>query len=276
MTFLLCIGHLLDAQTITGMVRDLETGAPLPYATIGIPSRGMGTVAQGDGTFSLKINGTTDSDTVRVSMIGYATEQTTIGAWRKNASVEISLAPVDQQLLQVEVRPRDMKQVRLGNDYNTMAVQVGYSGGADDTVTVNTPGAELGTIMKVKDGRKYYLDSCGMNLTAFTPDSAVLRINFYQVHNDEPDILLNREPIYVTIYKNQSKVRLDLRPYDMVADDDFVMAAEWLVDLKGKEEKILFSGGFIGSGLRYRTNSESAWKKVPLGIAMFVDAVYAK
>jgi hypothetical protein len=264
------------AQTVTGVVRDLETGKPLPYVTIGIPNRGMGTVAQADGSFALKTDGTIDTDTIRISMIGYATETYTIGAWRKQMHVELALSPIDQQLQQVEVRPREMKQVRLGNDYHSMAVQVGYSGDGTDSTTANTPGAELGTIMKVKDGRKYYLDSLGMNFTAFTPDSAVLRINFYQVHNDEPDILLNREPIYITIYQNQSQVRLDLRPYDLVADDDFVMAAEWLVDLKGEEEKILFSGGFIGAGVRYRTNSESPWKKMPFGIAMFVDAVYAK
>lgn len=276
MTLLLTISMSVGAQTITGTVHDIETGETLPFVTIGIPGHGLGTVAQADGKFSLRTDGAGDNDTIRISMIGYATEKTTVGAWRKKSQVDVFLSPIATQLDQVTVRPRDYKKVRLGNDYHTMTVQVGFNGGGEDTVEVNPPGAELGTIMKVKDGRKYFLDSCGMNLTAFTPDSAVLRINFYQLQNDEPDMLLNKEPIYVTIYKNQSEVRLDLRKYDIVAEDDFVMAAEWLVDLKGKEEKILFSGGFIGAGIRYRTNSASKWKKVPVGIAMFVDAVYEK
>ena len=276
MTLLLTISMSVGAQTITGTVHDIETGETLPFVTIGIPGHGLGTVAQADGKFSLRTDGAGDNDTIRISMIGYATEKTTVGAWRNKSQVDVFLSPIATQLDQVTVRPRDYKKVRLGNDYHTMTVQVGFNGGGEDTVEVNPPGAELGTIMKVKDGRKYFLDSCGMNLTAFTPDSAVLRINFYQLQNDEPDMLLNKEPIYVTIYKNQSEVRLDLRKYDIVAEDDFVMAAEWLVDLKGKEEKILFSGGFIGAGIRYRTNSASKWKKVPVGIAMFVDAVYEK
>ena len=276
MTLLLTISMSVGAQTITGTVHDIETGETLPFVTIGIPGHGLGTVAQADGKFSLRTDGAGDNDTIRINMIGYATEKTTVGAWRKKSQVDVFLSPIATQLDQVTVRPRDYKKVRLGNDYHTMTVQVGFNGGGEDTVEVNPPGAELGTIMKVKDGRKYFLDSCGMNLTAFTPDSAVLRINFYQLQNDEPDMLLNKEPIYVTIYKNQSEVRLDLRKYDIVAEDDFVMAAEWLVDLKGKEEKILFSGGFIGAGIRYRTNSASKWKKVPVGIAMFVDAVYEK
>ncbi|HNK97605.1 MAG TPA: carboxypeptidase-like regulatory domain-containing protein [Chitinophagales bacterium] len=276
MTLLLTISMSVGAQTITGTVHDIETGETLPFVTIGIPGHGLGTVAQADGKFSLRTDGAGDNDTIRISMIGYATEKTTVGAWRKKSQVDVFLSPIATQLDQVTVRPHDYKKVRLGNDYHTMTVQVGFNGGGEDTVEVNPPGAELGTIMKVKDGRKYFLDSCGMNLTAFTPDSAVLRINFYQLQNDEPDMLLNKEPIYVTIYKNQSEVRLDLRKYDIVAEDDFVMAAEWLVDLKGKEEKILFSGGFIGAGIRYRTNSASKWKKVPVGIAMFVDAVYEK
>lgn len=276
MTLLLTISMSVGAQKITGTVHDIETGETLPFVTIGIPGHGLGTVAQADGKFSLRTDGAGDNDTIRISMIGYATEKTTVGAWRKKSQVDVFLSPIATQLDQVTVRPHDYKKVRLGNDYHTMTVQVGFNGGGEDTVEVNPPGAELGTIMKVKDGRKYFLDSCGMNLTAFTPDSAVLRINFYQLQNDEPDMLLNKEPIYVTIYKNQSEVRLDLRKYDIVAEDDFVMAAEWLVDLKGKEEKILFSGGFIGAGIRYRTNSASKWKKVPVGIAMFVDAVYEK
>ncbi|HNA58804.1 MAG TPA: carboxypeptidase-like regulatory domain-containing protein, partial [Chitinophagales bacterium] len=185
MTLLLTISMSVGAQTITGTVHDIETGETLPFVTIGIPGHGLGTVAQADGKFSLRTDGAGDNDTIRISMIGYATEKTTVGAWRKKSQVDVFLSPIATQLDQVTVRPHDYKKVRLGNDYHTMTVQVGFNGGGEDTVEVNPPGAELGTIMKVKDGRKYFLDSCGMNLTAFTPDSAVLRINFYQLQNDE-------------------------------------------------------------------------------------------
>lgn len=266
----------IHGQTIAGVILDVETQEPLPFVNIGIPGKGIGTVAQADGSFTLRLDGAADKDTIRISMIGYATEKIPAHAWMIRSEVRIQLSPVDQQLDMVVVRPRDLKPARLGNDYDSPSVQVGFIGDSEDTTVVNPPGAELGTIMKVKKDRTFYLDSCGLNFSAFTPDSAVLRINFYQLNNDEPDILLNTQPIYVTVYKDQRHVRLDLRPYNISADNDFVMAAEWLIDLKGKEEKILFCGGFFGSGIRYRTTSLDSWKKVPVGIGMYCDGVYAE
>lgn len=260
------------AQTVEGIIQDAETNKPLPFVNIGIPGKGIGTVAQGDGRFTLDLRGALPEDTIRISMIGYATEQRKAGDWMQSKQIIIALYPLDQQLAEVVVRPRDLKNVRLGNDYNSLAVQIGFVGDKEDTTDHNPPGAELGTIMKVRDGKMHYLDSCGINLANFTPDSAVIRINFYEVHNDEPDIILNREPIYATIYKGQRTLSIDLRPYDITADDDFVMAVEWLIDLKGKEEKILFCGGFVGSGIRYRTTSGDIWRKAPLSIGMWCAA----
>lgn len=257
------------AQTVEGVVSDAETGEALPFVTIGIPGKGIGTVAQYDGHFTLRLDGAVAGDTIRISMIGFATEIRKAGDWMEGKEVRIALSPLDQQLEVLVVRPTNRKTFFAGNDFDKPFVQVGFVGSADDTVAVNPPGAELGTIMRIKKHKKHYLDSCGINMSQFTPDSAILRINFYQIVDDEPTLLLNTKPIYATLYAGEPKLVVDLRPYNLVADDDFVMAIEWLVDLKGKEEKVLFCGGFIGAGIRYREASEGAWKKAPISIAMW-------
>ncbi|HMU70381.1 MAG TPA: carboxypeptidase-like regulatory domain-containing protein, partial [Chitinophagales bacterium] len=94
MTLLLTISMSVGAQTITGTVHDIETGETLPFVTIGIPGHGLGTVAQADGKFSLRTDGAGDNDTIRISMIGYATEKTTVGAWRKKSQVDVFLSPI--------------------------------------------------------------------------------------------------------------------------------------------------------------------------------------
>lgn len=269
MTALFVSAFSVQAQTVQGVIKHAETLERIPFVSIGIPQKGIGTVAQADGSFVLKLQGAVPGDTIRISMIGFATEYRLAGDWMQKAQVEIALSPLDQLLDVVEVRPSNKKSFRAGNDFDSPFVQVGFVGKPGDTTEVNPPGAELGTIMRVKKNKKHYLDSCGIHMAQFTPDSAVLRINFYQLVDDEPTLLLNTQPIYATLYKDQRALTVDLRPYNMIAEDDFVMAIEWLVDLKGKEETILFCGGFIGAGIRYREVSLGEWKKAPIGIGMW-------
>lgn len=271
--FFLCLlvtGYVqMQAQTVQGTVLHAETQEALPFVTIGIPGKGIGTVAQADGSFTLRLDDALPGDTIRISMIGFATEWRKAGDWKNQTNIQITLSPLDQQLEALVVRPTNRKTFFAGNDFDKPFVQVGFVGDAEDTTVVNPPGAELGTIMRVKKNKKHYLDSCGINMSQFTPDSAILRINFYQIVDDEPSLLLNTKPVYATLYKGQSKLVIDLRPYNITADNDFVMAIEWLVDLKGKQETVLFCGGFVGAGIRYREVSEGKWKKAPIGIAMW-------
>lgn len=267
--FMVMVCLRVQAQTVQGVIVHAETQERLPFVTIGIPGKGIGTVAQEDGRFSLRLDGAAADDTIRISMIGFATEIRKAGDWFGQASVQIALSPLDQQLDVLIVRPTDRKDFFAGNDFDKPYVQVGFVGDSEDSTVVNPPGAELGTIMRIKKNKRHYLDSCGINMSQFTPDSAILRINFYQIVDDAPSMLLNTQPIYATLYAGQSKLVVDLRPYNIIAEDDFVMAIEWLVDLQGKEEKVLFCGGFIGAGIRYREVSEGAWKKAPISIAMW-------
>jgi hypothetical protein len=56
---------------INGKITDAESGEPLPYATIGISSRGRGTVTNFNGDFVLRISGDCLDDTLSVSYVGY-------------------------------------------------------------------------------------------------------------------------------------------------------------------------------------------------------------
>ena len=56
---------------ITGAVREKNTNNPLPYATIGIYRKGIGTVSNNDGRFSLKVPGSALDDTIKISYLGF-------------------------------------------------------------------------------------------------------------------------------------------------------------------------------------------------------------
>jgi hypothetical protein len=64
-----------EVSDLTGIITDSETGEPLPYATIGIVSKGKGTVTNNNGEFGLKITGDCIDDSLNVSYLGYYDRQ---------------------------------------------------------------------------------------------------------------------------------------------------------------------------------------------------------
>ena len=60
-----------EIKQITGIITDYETGEPLPFATIGIVSKGRGTITNNNGEFGLKITVDCINDSLSVSYLGY-------------------------------------------------------------------------------------------------------------------------------------------------------------------------------------------------------------
>jgi hypothetical protein len=60
-----------DVKDISGIITDDETNEPLPFATIGILSKGKGTVSNNNGEFVLKITRDCINDSLSVSYVGY-------------------------------------------------------------------------------------------------------------------------------------------------------------------------------------------------------------
>jgi hypothetical protein len=62
-------------KDITGIVSDSESDETLPFATIGIMSKGKGTITNSNGEFGLKITRDCLEDSLSVSYLGYYTRQ---------------------------------------------------------------------------------------------------------------------------------------------------------------------------------------------------------
>lgn len=60
-----------DVKYITGIITDLITGEPLPFAAIGIKSKGKGTITNNNGEFGLKITPDCINDSLSISYLGY-------------------------------------------------------------------------------------------------------------------------------------------------------------------------------------------------------------
>lgn len=96
---------------ISGQVTDAENGNSLPYATVILKSKSIGTISDVDGNFLFHISEAKDLDTIIVSFVGYKPVQTTVAA-SLNRSV-YSLNPVVNEIDEVVVTPEKINTKNL-------------------------------------------------------------------------------------------------------------------------------------------------------------------
>ena len=261
----------LQAQVFSGKVLDAKTAETLPFVSIGIPGKSVGTVAQLDGSFNITISDIYNNDSIRFSIIGYEAKKMLVSEFKALATAQkavIKLQPQDEILSEVMIRPRDMKSKILGNEFDSPSITAGFT--SDDL------GSEIGTVMKLKDGKDYYLKNCGFNFERVDYDSIIFRINIYNIKNGLPGDLLHQLPIYITVYRDQRSAEVDLRPYNLHIDQDFILSLEWVQDLPEKTKSLMFCAGFFGNKVVYRQVAEDVWRDFPIGIGMWCDAEYEK
>ena len=68
---LLAVFSYSQSSIIKGRLLDKNTNDSLPYVSIGILKKGIGTVSKSNGSFSLDMKNALDIDTVKFSSLGY-------------------------------------------------------------------------------------------------------------------------------------------------------------------------------------------------------------
>jgi hemoglobin/transferrin/lactoferrin receptor protein len=90
--FLFCCPNLLLAQTVKGIVIDLETRNPIPGVHVQCLNSPLANVSDSSGRFIIK-SPSKDKLTVRFSSVGYATAEKVIDASSEVDTVDIALVP---------------------------------------------------------------------------------------------------------------------------------------------------------------------------------------
>lgn len=269
--FILIIStRIASAQTFSGIIFDAETKQPLPYVSIGVINRGTGTVAQPGGEFHIQLPDELNGDTVKLSMIGYKSQFYIVSEFKDLCTSKniFFLSPDVNELSEVIIRPRDTKTIRIGNEFNSPNISAGF--------TTDDLGSELGTVMKVKHGRTYFLKTVVFNIAKCNYDSILFRVNIYDFEDGKPGVILQTIPLYVKVVRDQRQILLDLTSYDITVDHDFIISLEWILDLPDKEKNFMFCAGLIGNRIFYRKTSQDSWSTVPLGIGNYCEVEYEK
>lgn len=258
----------IGAQTfVIGQVIDAAIKEPLPYVNIGLLNKNIGTVSDETGYFELEVNTEQNSrDTLRFSMIGFETKSYTLNDFINQNEIEVYLTEKSTALDEVILSSKRKKyQTKiLGNKTTSKALYAAF--------TSNKLGNEMGFIVRA---RKHPMILKKFNISLVENDYGPIkfRLNIYDVLNGLPNKTLLKDNIFIETEESSGIVTLDLTPYEIILDQDFFIAIEWIEDLG--PGKLYFSGGFFGAPLFAREVSQGTWEKIgTASVGMNVEVRY--
>jgi CubicO group peptidase (beta-lactamase class C family) len=120
-SILILFTYQLQAQqnniSISGKVLSADDRQPVPSANISIAQKGIGTATNTAGAFILIIPAANINDTLRVSCLGFKTQQMPVAALKNGQELNISLLKTSVELKEVKVETRDaLKIIRKAID----------------------------------------------------------------------------------------------------------------------------------------------------------------
>lgn len=257
---------------------DASTGAPIAYANIGIIGKDIGTVSDESGKFQLsgllpKFAG----DTLRCSTLGYCHTDLVLAAGMEMPD-ELRLQPCAAILPEVQVVAANFKkQKRLGHSSSSKKIVFYFMS--------NKLGTELASKIEVKKGPVSVVQA-QFNIAENKFEEVLFRINIYDIDpkTNLPGNKILKEEVIVKANRNSETMAVDLRPYNIVVERDFVLSLEWIKALNGGKitEDLKFCAALSSKrNVFIKKTSQSAWKafddkKMGLhaGVCFSVDVKY--
>ena len=257
--FLCALNFSVFAQDqVRGVVIDSDTKETLPFVNIGIINKGVGTVSNFDGKFYLEIDKAnfSNNDILQFSSVGYKTIQFKISEINFNNTLfqKVVMEPEAMQLNEAIVSAKFLKSKKddvVGFSYPSKN-KFGYWKG-DGSL-----GAELVTRISV-DKKKHYLKDFHFYVNENYSDSVLVRINVYKGGTIYPEDKLLKKNVTKMIGKSPGMVTVDLKPYNLIVDEDFSIGLE-LLKVYGKRVGLVLAADYRPSTSYRRYVSQGQWK----------------
>ncbi len=258
-----------------GIMIDATTNAPIPYVNIGIVNKGIGTVSDEEGKFLLTLEPRkyNANDILQFSSLGYFTVKKAIIDLKLNLDEypKVAMRPesivLDEVFLSNKGPLRQYKKEKVGH-HNSGESVYGYW---KDNIAL---GGELGTRIKVKKGVRRLKDF-SFKVVENLSDSIRIRINIYNSQNKQPGKKLVNGNILYTLKRKSGQVRIDLEPFKILVEDDFVISLELLKVYGGDIGLVLL--GTNDNGVSYsRYASQDSWKTIKSSMAFLLNTTLLK
>ncbi|WP_167855657.1 carboxypeptidase-like regulatory domain-containing protein [Hymenobacter fodinae] len=259
------------AQTALGHITRADSGAPVPYASVGVKGKPLGTVANEAGQFRLQtLEQALPTDTVVVSCVGFLPQQRLASELRLHPAVV--LTPQATQLKEVAVRHGKLTPHVLGREAAGGMAHWG-NWAPKDSLPKDKRGWEVGTFLTPSancfvDAFSLYVERNNFRFVRF-------RIKLYAAEGNHPTTLLTDQDMQFVLGDQQlGWVKVDLRPYNLhlKKDQKIALALQWLDNdepvTTGKHLSVpaAFPDPFRRAYVRDK--SEAGWQLYPVNPSM--------
>ncbi|TGE28725.1 carboxypeptidase-like regulatory domain-containing protein [Hymenobacter metallicola] len=262
------------AQTSTTGQVSTAAGAPVPYASVGVQGKAVGTVADAGGAFALATLGSAaPTDTVVVSCVGYQARKLRLAELRQRPVVVLALVPAPLREVQVrhaKVTPGTLGRTKTGGTahWSTSIRDISEADG--------NRGWEVATLLPIR--KSCYLDSFHVYIEKNEFELIRLRFNLYSIERGQPTQQLLTQDVQFTIPANQTGwIDVDLTPYHLhLAKGQRVAAGiQWLQGQQSAPTSRQFGGPGAFPAPRHRSlvrdKSEASWRAYPIHVSMYLD-----
>lgn len=249
---------LAQTKVVEGQVLNARTGEPVPFATLGVPRRGVGTVADENGRYLLRLPSL--NDTLVVTSVGFSREVIPPMYWVAGQRV-FRLEPQQQTLKGVVIEHSRLTPALLGR--NTDKGDVLWTGGSSGKETVDDEwGWEFGTLLS--PAKRTVLEEFHVFLSSNKYEQLRFRLNLYAAENGRPGKpLLSKDVQLVCAKQQHGWLTVDLRPFDIALEAQPVIATiQWLQSEKTDPWDKYFSIPVKRQSKQVtveRENSEAVW-----------------
>ncbi len=250
---LLIVFSVTAQSTLQGTLRSMS-GDPIAYANIGVLDGSSGTVSDYKGNFSLTLKKADVSKTLRISAIGFATQDIDLKTLDLQKPLRVQLEEAIYELAQVEVDAKKYKKTKvLGNKSDNENVIANFSD--------NLLGTELGVHIKVKK-KEVWIKEARFNIARNQLDTLIFRVNVYAMKDDEIGEKLLQENVIVETDMRSGQLVVNLRDFNLIATDDILLSLELLEhssteDLEGA---LSFCANLFKGPLYMRSTSQADWR----------------
>lgn len=250
-------GYAQSTYVIKGEIVDTSSGLGIPYVNIGIVGESIGTVSNEDGAFYLEFSQRVSSKSIfQISSIGYVSQTIDLPTMVGSGFSKIMLKPDITALQEVIVstkRTENYKTEIVGYTHASRE-KIGYWKGNGSL------GGELVTKIWVnKETRR--LNTFQFNVLQNSSDSLLMRVNLYAGNTIVPKEKLNKQNIYHTIKTKGGLETVDLIPFHIFVEGDFMIGLE-LLKVYGNADIDLVLAATEEPGYSFRKYaSQGNWEK---------------
>jgi hypothetical protein len=226
-----CRGQVL----VQGLIKDSISGIPVPFASVGMQGKNIGTLSNELGKFTISIPAYAINDTLRFGSIGYKTRSIAVKDIAAKNNLVISLVAQATELKAVTVKAKKVKYKTLGTTkYKTN----NCTGFAD--IEGNWKGSEAAIL--IKNDKNVLVENFSFYVIQNKyEDSLLFRLNFYKripapangpswLGSDWVGPSLLRKAIIFKMGSKQGEFTLPLKDHNINIEGDFFVSLECLMD----------------------------------------------